>query len=59
MPGTADRPRMQSAKAPTPGSTMRSASTHDLGIGGGDDLMAGAVGGARQAFAAEARLPEP
>ena len=25
MPGTARRPRMQSAKAPTPGSTMRSA----------------------------------
>ena len=61
MPGTADRPRMQSAKAPTPGNTMRSARATASG------LLVTTIGcvtpdsrAARSnALAAECRLPEP
>ena len=37
-PGTAARPRAQSAKAPWPGSTMRSAAATVVGVGGDDDV---------------------
>ena len=39
MPGTASSPRRQSAKAPTPGSTTRSARAHLLGIVGHQDRL--------------------
>ena len=39
MPGTASSPRRQSAKAPTPGSTMRSAFATALRVGGDDDRL--------------------
>ena len=41
MPGTASRPRLQSAKAPTPGSTMRSAAATIVRVGGHHDLGVG------------------
>ena len=58
MPGTDDRPVMQSAKAPTPGSTMRSASLTTCGSAVVMiwDLPLAACA---KAFAALARLPEP
>ena len=39
MPGTASSPRRQSAKAPTPGSTTRSAARDRVGIAGHDDRL--------------------
>ncbi len=39
MPSSASRPRRQSAKAPTPGSTMRSARNTDFGIARHHDLL--------------------
>ena len=55
------RPRRQSAKAPTPGSTIRSARAHNFRIGGdGDRCGEPASRAARsKALAAECRLPEP
>ena len=41
MPGIDDTPRMQSANAPTPGSTMRSADFHLCRVRGDDDLVSG------------------
>ena len=58
MPGTADSPRMQSAKAPTPGSTTRSASLTTSGSA--VVTMSNLPLAARaKALAALARLPEP
>ena len=58
MPGTAARPARQSAKAPTPGSTMRSARAHGVGVGGDDHRAAADLGGhALEALLAECRLP--
>jgi hypothetical protein len=61
MPGTASSPRRQSAKAPTPGSTTRSAaptfsgsSVTRIGWSAPDSRAARS-----NAFAAECRLPEP
>ena len=59
MPGTASSPRRQSAKAPTPGSTMRSAvataSASDV-----TTIRSPVSRAARsKAFAAECRFPEP
>ena len=61
MPGTAARPRRQSAKAPTPGNTTRSAAATSSGrlvtmIGSATPLSEAARS---NAFAAERRLPEP
>ena len=61
MPSTASRPLRQSAKAPTPGSTMRSARNTASGsrvtmIFGGFSMLRAARS---NAFAAECRLPEP
>ena len=49
MPGTASSPRRQSAKAPTPGSTMWSARAHAFGIGASPRLRARAPPRARRA----------
>ncbi len=62
MPLSASSPRRQSAKAPTPGSTTRSARYNDIGIAGHDDRLvdaASARAARSNALAAECRLPEP
>src|SRR4051812_25077348 len=61
MPGKASRPRRQSAKAPTPGSTTRSAAR--TASGSSVTAMASVCPLSRaarsKALAAECRLPEP
>jgi len=61
MPPTASSPRRQSANAPTPGSTTRSAR---LTSSGSEVTMIGSFNPSSRAarsnaFAAECRLPEP
>ena len=60
MPSTASSPRRQSAKAPTPGSTTRSALAHGR-IARYDDWFAqtGILRSALERLAAECKLPEP
>jgi hypothetical protein len=61
MPGTSYRPRRQSAKAPTPGRTMRSARATSAGSAETRTAVPGAASPAARssALAAERRLPEP
>jgi hypothetical protein len=60
-PGTARMPAMQSAKAPTPGSTMRSArrtaSASSVTVMAA--LTPASAAARSKAFAADLRLPEP
>ena len=60
-PATACRPRAQSAKAPTPGSTIRVGRRSVVGIGGHLDRRVGAglASGRSKALRAECRLPDP
>ena len=61
MPGMDDTPRMQSANAPTPGSTMRSAESTCAGSAVTTiswPVLASAATRA-SAFSAERKFPEP
>ena len=55
------KPRMQSAKAPTPGKHNALRLRDNIGIARDDDLVTGRVlrGRTRQCFLRRARLPEP
>ena len=61
MPGTASSPFLQSAKAPTPGSTTRSAARTTAGLSVTSIAASASLSRAARskALAAEWRLPEP